>query len=168
MLRSCLTSKFVCVVLETPLCFSGIGNDYSLGVQGLTRGFNVMAIYEVSWHWPKIIHRFTGIRKCVMRWWKRPFWFSKKIYMTFSSNWTFPYQGGCSQFLISSNKFYSSICGWKNKFSIFFGKYYFLCIESSRVDFWCVHRFQLLNVCNKFVTFPNSTRVQSVSKEQSR
>ena len=33
-----------------------------------------------------------------------------------------PYQGGCSQFLISSNKFYSSICDWKNEFPIFFGK----------------------------------------------
>ena len=106
----------------------------------------------------KIIYRFTGIRKWVMRWWKRPFWFSKKIYVTFFSKWTFPYQGGCSQVLISSRKFDSSICDWKNKFSIFFGKYHL----------WCVHRFQLLNVCNQYVTLPNSHRVQSVSKEQSR
>ena len=35
------------------------------------------------------------------------------------------------------------------------------------VDFRCVHRFQLLNVCNQYVTLPNSHRVQSVSKEQS-
>ena len=32
-----------------------------------------------------------------------------KIYVTFSSNWTFPYQGGCSQVLISSRKFDSSM-----------------------------------------------------------
>ena len=83
-------------------------------------GFNVMAVFEVSWHGPKIIYRFTGIRKRVLRWWKRPFWFSKKIYVTFSSNWVFSYQGGCSQFLISSRKIDSSICDWKNKFSIFF------------------------------------------------
>ena len=43
----------------------------------------------------------------------------------------------------------------ENEFSIFFGKYYFLCIESFWEDFWCVHRFQLLNVCNHYVTFPN-------------
>ena len=56
-------------------------------------GFNVMAVYEVSWHGPKVIYRFTGIRKWVLRWWKwRPFWFFKKISLTFSSNWTLPYQ----------------------------------------------------------------------------
>ena len=36
----------------------------------------------------------------------------------------------------------------KNKFSIFFGKYHLFRTESFRVDFRCVHRFQLLNVCN--------------------
>ena len=40
--------------------------------------FNVKAVYEVSWHGPKIIHSFTSIRTWVLRWWKRPFWFSKK------------------------------------------------------------------------------------------
>ena len=44
----------------------------------------------------------------------------------------------------------------ENEFSIFFGKNYFLCIESFRVDFWCVHRFQLFNVCNQYVTLPSS------------
>ena len=130
-------------------------------------GFNVTAVYEISWHGPKIVYRFTSIRKWVLRWWKRPFWFSKKIKVTFSSNWVFPYQGGCSQFLISSNKSDSSICGWKIV-SIFFWKYNVFRIESFWVDFWCVHRLQLLKVCNLYVTPPNSTRVQSVSKEHSR
>ena len=53
-------------------------------------------------------------------------------------------------------------------FSIFFGKYYVLCIESFCVDFRCVHRFPLLNVCHHYVTLPNSTRVQHIAKEQSR
>ena len=78
----------------------------------------------------------------------------------------FPYQGACSQFLISSRKIDSSICGWKNEFPIFFGKYHLFRIESFRVDFRCVHRLQLLNVCNQYVTLPISPRVQSVSKEQ--
>ena len=33
-------------------------------------------------------------------------------------------------------------------FSLFWAKYYFLCIESFRVDFRCVHRLQLLKVCD--------------------
>ena len=68
---------------------------------------------------------------------------------------------------ISSKGFDSSICDWKNKFSLF-GKYHLFRIESFRVDFWCVHRFQLLKVCDQYVTLPNSPRVQSVSEEQSR
>ena len=130
-------------------------------------GFNVMAVYEVSWHRPKIIHRFTGIRKWVLRLWKRPFWFSKKVNITLSLNLSMPYQSGCSQVLISSKGFDSSICDWKNKFSLF-GKYHLFRIESFCVDLRCVHRLQLLNVCDQYVTLPNSPRVQSVSKEQSR
>ena len=76
-------------------------------------GFNVMAENGVSWHGQKVIYRFTGIRKWVVRWWNRPFWFSKKINVTLSLNWSRPYQGGCCQILISSKKFYSSICDWK-------------------------------------------------------
>ena len=70
-------------------------------------GFNVMAENEISWYGPKVIYRSTGIGKWVLRWWKRPFWFSKKIASTFSTKWVFPCRGGCSQFLISSNKIYS-------------------------------------------------------------
>ena len=114
-------------------------------------GFDVMAVYEVSWHGPKIIYRFTGIWKWVLRWWKRPFWFSKKIPLTFSSNWMLPVSRWVFPVPDLLQKFDSSICGWKN--SIFFEKYYFLGIESFRVDLWCVHRFQLLNVCNQYVTF---------------
>ena len=63
--------------------------------------------------------------------------------------------------------FDSSICDWKNKFSLF-GKYHLFRIVSFRVDFRCVHRLQLLKVCDQYVTLPNSPRVQSVSEEQSR
>ena len=99
--------------------------------------------------------------------WKRPFWFSKKVNITLSLNWSMPYEGGCSQFLISSRGFDSSICDWKNKFSLC-GKYHLFRIESFRVDFLCVHCFQLLKVCDQYVTFPNSPRVQCVSEEQPR
>ena len=33
------------------------------------------------------------------------------------------------------------------------------------VDFRCVHRFQILNVCNQYVTLPNSSRVQKHIRE---
>ena len=56
-----------------------------------------------------------------------------------------------------SQPIFSSICDWKNEFSIFFGKNHFLRIESFRVDFRCVHRLQLLKVCNQYVTLPNSS-----------
>ena len=82
-------------------------------------GFNVMAVHEVSRHGPKIVYCFTGIPKRVVRWWKKPFWFSKKIKVTFSSNWVFPYRCGCSRVLVSSKGFDSSICDCKNKFSFF-------------------------------------------------
>ena len=84
-----------------------------------------------------------------------------------SLNWSRPYQGGCSQFLISSRCFDSSNCDWKNNFSLF-GKYHFFRVESFRVDFRCVHRFQLLKVCDQYVTLPNYPRVESVSEEQFR
>ena len=92
----------------------------------------------------------------------------QESHITLSLNWSMPYQGGCSRVLISTKGFDSSIFDWKNKFSFFFGKYHFFRIESFRVDFRCVHRLQLLKVCDQYVTFPNSTRVQSVSEEQSR
>ena len=77
----------------------------------------------------------------------------RKSTVTLSSTWTRPYQGGCSQFLIFSGCFDSSICYWKNKFS-FLGKYHLFRIESFRVDFRCVHRLQLLKVCDQYVTLP--------------
>ena len=167
MRRSCITSKFVWVVLDTSMYFSGNKEWFFSRRVKFDSGFNVMAVYEASRHGPKIIYRFTSIRKWVLRLWKRPFWFSKKINITLSLNWSMPYQGGCSQFLISSRGFDSSICDWKNKFSLF-GKYHLFRIESFQLDFRRVHRFQLLKVCYQYVTLPNSHRVQCVSEEQSR
>ena len=132
-------------------------------------GFNVMAEYEVSWHGPKVINCFTGVRKQVVRWWwKRRFWFSKKIKVTFSLNWSLPYQGGCSQVLISSRKFDWSICDWKIISPFSLRNITSFALSLFRVDFRCVHRLQLLKVCNQYVTLPKSPRVESVSEEQSR
>ena len=106
---------------------------------------------------PEIIYRFTGIRKRVLRLWKRPFWFSKKVNVAFSSNWVVPYQGGCSQVLISSKKFWFVHLRLEKRifhllWEIFLPSHWIFLT----VDFWCVHRFQLLKVCTQYDTLPNS------------
>ena len=54
---------------------------------------------------------------------------------------------------------------WKTSLPVlsffFFGEYHLFRIVSFRVDFRCVHRLQLLKVCNQYVTFPISHRVQN-------
>ena len=109
MRRSCNTFKFVLVVLEVSIYFQWKREWFFSRRVKFDSGFDVMAVFEVSWHGPQIIYRFTGIRMWALRWWKKPFWFFKKIFLTFSSNWVIPYRGGCSQFLISSRKFDSSV-----------------------------------------------------------
>ena len=103
---SCITSKVVSEALVTSKYLSGIGNDSLLGVWKFHSWFNVTAEYEVSRNWPEIISCFTGIRKWVLKmWWKwRPFCFSMEIRVIFSSNGVIPYEGGCSQYLVSSKK----------------------------------------------------------------
>ena len=103
------TSKFVWVVLETSIYFSVIVLS-AIKVWLLVHRDG--GIWSSSWHEPKIVYRFTGIWKRVLRLWKRLFWFSKKVNITLSLNWSMPYQGGWSQVLISSKSFDSSICDW--------------------------------------------------------
>ena len=75
-------------------------------------------------------------------------------YYSLSLNWSMPYQGECSQFLISSRGFDSSICDWKNNFSLF-GKYHLFRIES----FW--NRFPMFS---SFPTPPGLRSVRHLSK----
>ena len=88
--------------------------------------------------------------------------------MIFFSNWVIPYQGGCYQCLVTSNKFHSSICDWNYECFTTFRQYHLFRVESFSMDFWCVHLFQLLEVHNESVSFPDSSRVQYVTKEKSR
>ena len=78
-------SKFVWVVLETSMFFSGIGNDSSFSV----------------------LHRHPEVSLEVVK--VETLLIPKKISVTFSSNWVFPCQGGRSHFLISSQIICSSI-----------------------------------------------------------
>ena len=144
--------------------FSGIRNDSSLGEKSLTLGsrwWRYMKFPDMNQK-SLIASPASGNES-----WDggRDLWFSKKINVIFPSNWSMPYHGGCSQVLISSKRFNSSVCDWKNKFSLF-GKYHLFRIESFRVDFRCVHRLQLLKVCNQYVTLPNkfSTRTMRIRR----
>ena len=145
---SCLTSEFVWAVLDTSMYFSGIGNDSSLGEYSLTLG-------STWWRYMKfpdmdqkslIASPASGNES----------WGCGRDVSDAPRKYTWLSQGGCSQVLISSKGFDSSICHWKSKFSLF-GKYHLFRIESFRADFRCVHRFQLLNVCNQYVILPNSS-----------
>ena len=123
----------------------------------LDPGFNVMAVYEASWHGKEIINCFTGIGN--ESWGggrdpsdspRKPTWLSPRIgrsciKVDVLSSWSPP--GSLIRPSTAGNIY----------FSIFIGKYHILCIESFRVDFRCVHRFQFVNVCNQYVTLPNSS-----------
>ena len=60
--------------IQVCMCNSGDVNVFQRNREWFSRRvkfdswFNVMAVYEVSWHGPKFIYRFTGIRKWVVRW----------------------------------------------------------------------------------------------------
>ena len=88
--------------------------------------------------------------------------------MTFSTNWLIPYQGGCFQCLIASKWLYCSICDWENEFFTTFRQYHLFCGESFSMDFWYVHLFQLLKIRDKYVSFPDSPRVQYIAMEDSK
>ena len=166
MRRSCITSNFFLPVLETSMYFSGIG----------------MILLSASkvWIW---FQRVGGIWS-FLTWTKNHFLLHQQLEVNLEvveveslltlqenlfdfllelgdpvSRWMFSVFDLFQQSLIrpssSGNKFSS-------------GKYYFLYIESSWVDFRRVHRLHLSKVGNQHVTLPNSSRVQSVSEEQSR
>ena len=100
MRRSCITSKFVCVLLETSEWFLSRRVKFD-------SGFNVMAVYEVSWNGPKIIfvfHRHPEVSLEVVV--VETLLILVENLFDLLLELVFLHQGGCSQFLISSNEFY--------------------------------------------------------------
>ena len=81
------------MTLVTSIYFSGIGNDYFLGVYSFTHGSMRRWCLKSPEMDQKIISCFTGIRIRVfkMRCWWRPFRFIWKIFTTFSLNRLIPY-----------------------------------------------------------------------------
>ena len=62
-------------------------------------------------------------------------------------------------------RFYCPICG-EFEMSIIFRRYYLFCVEPPR-DFCRAQNFQLLNVCDQNLSFPNCTR-ECIFEEYSR
>ena len=117
--------------------------------------FNVIAACEVSRNEPEIMSCFAF------------FWFPKEASVIFSSNRLIPWQNGCSQFLVSSRKFYCSICDWESLIFTTIRQDFLFRVESFNMDFRCVHLFQLLKVHSQYVSFPDPPRVQSTTEESS-
>ena len=129
-------------------------------------GFHAMMVNKIYWDRPKIIFGFTIIPRWVVTWsWRRPVWFSSKIIWFFSSVWAVPDQGGCSQILIFSRNFDCFICNWNMEFSPFHWRQHFLCIVPSGVQFRCVHLLHFFNVCDHYVSLPDSSRGQHITKK---
>ena len=126
---------------------------FSLGTYSLTSGFHVMTVNKIAWNGPEGLKktRLILLQDCLVLLvglWSR-------IKVDVLSSWS-----------PRTNFIRPSATGNMNY--PFLVKYYFLCVESFCVDFRCVHLLQFLNVCNQYVTLPNSPRVQSVSEEQPR
>ena len=71
--------------------------------------------FEVPRHGPKLIYRFTVMVE------EETSDSSQKIPSTFSSNWVIPYQGACSQFLISPETFIRPFATGKVNFPFSWG-----------------------------------------------
>ena len=166
---SCITSKFVWVVLETSMYFSGTRNDSSLGEWSWTLGstwwrkmkfpdmdqksfFALPASRYESWGGgggdPS-----DSPRKSL---WPSPRIGRSRIKVDVLSSWSPP-----------TNFIRPSASGEMN-FHFVWETLLPLDWVFFWVDFRCVHLLQLLNVCNHYVTLPNFPRVQRVAKEHSR
>ena len=88
----CFTSKFVWVVLENVNVHQWNREWFFSRRVKFDSGFNVMAVYEASCHQKSFIAS-PAFRKWVLRLWKRPFWFSKKVNIALSLIRSMPYQG---------------------------------------------------------------------------
>ena len=111
LLFSNITSKDVSVVLVTSVYFSGIRKWFFFRHVHFHSGFHVMAVSKISWNGSKIAFGFTIWPRWILKWgWRKPVWFSSKNILFISFVWTIPDWGGCSQNLISSREFHSSIC----------------------------------------------------------
>ena len=120
-------------------------------------GFNVMAVYEASLTWTKnhlSLHRHPEMSHDVV---EETLLILQENLREFLLELDVP---GIKVDVLSSWSPPGSLIrpsgDWKNKISSFIGKYHLFRIESFRVDVRCVHRLQLLKVCDQNVTLPNS------------
>ena len=102
----------------------------------------------------KIISCLTIIRRWVLKW--RPVWFSWKIVLVLFSVTAVPYQGG----MVSEPDLSQMVLLFHLRAGIWNVHHFWaLTLPLHWVfqrEFWCVHLFQLLNVCDQNVSFPDA------------
>ena len=65
-------------------------------------------------------------------------------------------------------QFCCTICIWEHEFFFLLWYQDFFRFNSSGMNFWCIHIFQFLNICNQNIFFPNSPRDQCKTPRYSR
>ena len=95
---------------------------------------------------------WCAMTSCFGRWWK-PVWFSKRVFLKFSSN----LDGILSRLEFSEP--FSLPINFHCPSAVFgnyhqFGRALLLRVELFVVEFWCVHHVQLLKVCYHKNSFP--------------
>ena len=132
----------------------------------LNSRFIVMTIDDVTLNRQNITMDFSVICWfCWLRLFPFALNFSTEI---FTPYWLFPSKSWCSEFVISSWQFCCSVCNWEYEFIIFLSDQYFFRVDSSGIDIWCVHLFQIFQVGHQDISFPNSLRDQLIAKKDSR
>ena len=125
----------------------------------LNSSFIVMTINEVTMDRPQIGTGFSVI--C---------WFSRsrlsRFTMKFSTEIFVPYgwfppQSAFSEFVVSSWQLCCTFFRWVVEFVIFLSDQYFFRVDSSRINFWCIQRFQIFQIWCQSISFQNSHRTNS-------
>ena len=142
-------------------CTDGQDCIHRVATSGSTTVYRwlLMTINVIHFDRPKTVAGFTVIRHCVH--WMRPVRFSSQIFFALFASFGLIPVLRCF-FGQTISLFHLRLGIWSFHH---FRRYNILCIEPSSMDFWRVQIFQLLNVCDQDVSFPDSRHAQRISKE---
>ena len=132
----------------------------------LNSRFIVMTMDEVTLDRPEV---GTGLSVicCFWRWRLSRFAlkFSSENFAPFG---LFPSWSGFSEVVVSSWQFCCTICYWEYEFISFLSWKNCFRVDSSRLNFWCIQLFQIYEIRNQNISFPESHRDQLISKKHPR
>ena len=130
-------------------------------------GFHVMTVNKIAWNGPEIISSFTNIQRWVLKWgWRKTRLILLEDYLVLlvglgcpRLRWMFSRSSSSPEIMTVPSAIGNM------KVSPFIGVDTFLYVEPSGIEFRCVHLLQFFNVCDHYVSFPDSFRGQRISKE---